>query len=126
MRFLQKKHSADPGSSVEGGSLGFVNRGSFVKPFEQVAFSQPIGFVSQPVETEFGYHLIETLEKKGDKIKVRHILIQAKVNKEDERRAFNLALSLKDSSKTLKTIWVLLKGILMINQALPLGEALGG
>ena len=99
---LAKKHSADPGSSVEGGSLGFVNRGSFVKPFEQVAFSQPIGFVSQPVETEFGYDLIETLEKKGDIIKVRHILIQAKVNKEDERRAFYLALSLKDSSKTLK------------------------
>jgi len=95
-----KQYSMDPGSKTKGGHLGFVNRGSFVKPFEAVAFSQDINEISHPVETDFGYHLIETLEKKGDKIKVRHILIQPQLTPDDEKLAYRFALSLKDSSKT--------------------------
>ena len=98
---LAKQYSMDPGSKIKGGHLGFVNRGSFVKPFEEVAFSQNIDSLSFPVETEFGYHLIETLEKRGDKINVKHILIQPKLTPDDEKRAYDFALSLKDSSKTL-------------------------
>ncbi|MBL7012789.1 MAG: peptidylprolyl isomerase [Candidatus Marinimicrobia bacterium] len=97
---LARQYSMDPGSKIKGGHLGFVNRGSFVKPFEAVAFSQDINEISFPVETDFGYHLIETLEKKGDKIKVRHILIQPQLTPDDEKLAYGFALSLKDSSKT--------------------------
>ncbi len=98
---LANRYSMDPGSKIKGGHLGFVNRGSFVKPFEEVAFSQDVGVISHPVETEFGYHLIETLEKKGDKINVKHILIQPQLTSDDEELAYGFALSLKDSSTTL-------------------------
>ena len=91
----------DPGSSKKGGDLGWVKRGSVVKNFETVAFTLEKGTISNPVETEFGYHIIETLEKQGDKIKVRHILIAPEITAEDNKRAFNLATSYKDSISSL-------------------------
>jgi peptidyl-prolyl cis-trans isomerase SurA len=99
---LAKTHSQDPGSSTRGGSLGWVNRGSLVKRFETAAFTARVGDIVGPVETEFGFHLIETLEKKGDKIKVRHILSIPEKTNEDNKRAFDFAGSLKrDSIKTI-------------------------
>lgn len=95
--------SQDPGSRQNGGSLGYVRRGALVPEFESVAFSQEIGTISDVVETGFGYHIIETKEKLGDKIKVRHILIIPKITNEDESRTFQFALLLKDSAKTLES-----------------------
>jgi len=98
-----KTHSQDPGSSTRGGSLGWVKRGSLVKRFETAAFTARVGDIVGPVETEFGFHLIETLEKKGDKIKVRHILSIPEKTNEDNKRAFDFAWSLKrDSIKTIE------------------------
>jgi len=98
-----KKHSQDPGSSARGGSLGWVTRGSLVKRFETAAFTAKVGDVVGPIETEFGFHLIETLEKKGDKISVRHILSIPEKTTEDNKRAFDFARSLKsDSIKTIE------------------------
>ena len=57
---LAKKYSEDPGSKDNGGLYNNIPRGQFVKEFEAVAFSQPIGKVSDPVKTNFGYHLIKT------------------------------------------------------------------
>ena len=95
-------YSDDPGSKNNGGSLGWVTRGSLVKNFETAAFTAEPGIIVGPVETEFGFHLIETIEKKGDKIKVRHILIIPKKTNKDNKRAFDFAVSLKeDSIKTL-------------------------
>ncbi len=107
---LAKKHSEDPGSKNNGGSIGWVTRGSLVKGFETAAFTAKINKVVGPVETEFGYHLIETLEKKGEKIRVRHILSVPKKNVEDNKKAFSFAKSLKkDSIKTLTDFKLMVK-----------------
>ena len=96
------KNSIDPGSKKTGGSLGWVSRGSLVKSFEKAAFSAKTGALVGPIETDFGFHLIETLEKKGEKIKVRHILLTPEITKKDQEKAYNFATSLqKDSIKTL-------------------------
>ena len=102
---IAKKHSQDPGSRNNGGSLGWSKRGSFVKAFEEAAFTSEINQLVGPIETDFGFHLIETLEKKGDKIRVRHILTTPKLTKDDTERAFNFATSLQaDSIKTLEDL----------------------
>ena len=107
---LAKKHSEDPGSRNNGGSIGWVTRGSLVKGFETAAFTAKINKVVGPIETEFGYHLIETLEKKGEKIRVRHILSVPEKNIDDNKRAFNFAKSLKrDSIKTLSDFKLMVK-----------------
>jgi len=62
---LAKKNSDDKESSERGGDLGFVLRGWMPPEFEKVAFSLPVGEVSDPVETQFGYHLIRVQEKKA-------------------------------------------------------------
>lgn len=62
---LAKKYSQDPGSADKGGDLGFVKRGLMVKPFEDALFSMAPGSISEPIETEFGYHIIKLNEVKG-------------------------------------------------------------
>lgn len=59
---LAKTHSADPGSGSAGGDLGLVGRGVMVAPFEESAFSLEPGVISEPVKSQFGYHLIEVTE----------------------------------------------------------------
>ena len=99
---LAEKYSEDPGSKNNGGELGWVKRGSLVKSFETAAFTSPVNIVTDPVESEFGFHLIETLKKKGDKILVRHILNIPKKTEEDNVLFFDFATNLKnDSIKTL-------------------------
>jgi hypothetical protein len=61
---LAKKYSDDPGSKDKGGELGFFSKGHMVPAFEQAAFSLPIGQISEPVKTDYGYHLILVEEKK--------------------------------------------------------------
>lgn len=60
---LAKKYSEDPGSKNSGGEMGFIVHGQTVKNFEEAAFSLPLKTLSSPVKTEFGYHLMEVLEK---------------------------------------------------------------
>ena len=98
---LATLYSQDPGSRQNGGSLGSVRRGSLVPEFETVAFSQDVGIVSEIVETQFGYHIIETEEKRGEKIRVRHILLVPEITEEDESLSYRFALTLKDSAASL-------------------------
>jgi peptidyl-prolyl cis-trans isomerase SurA len=78
-----RRFSADPGSRDRGGELGWARRGLFVPEFDRVAFSLKIGVVSDPVETPFGYHLIQVMRTQPGEIQVRHILIAAEVTAAD-------------------------------------------
>ncbi len=77
-------HSEDPGSAMRGGELGFVSKGTLAPEFAAVAFnlSDPKK-VSKIVETEFGYHIIQLIEKRGDQINCRHILLRPRVSQKD-------------------------------------------
>ena len=122
---IAKKYSMDPGSKNNGGDIGWVKRGSLLKNFETVAFTIKLNTLSDPVETEMGYHLLETLDKKGDKVKVRHILIMPEITKKDEEKTYNFGLFLKDSSKTLLNFKNLAKTYSKDEQTSNLGGNLG-
>jgi len=72
-------YSDDPGSAIKGGELGFVNRGDLVPEFERAAFRLKEGEISKVVESQFGYHIVQLIERRGEQINVRHILIKNKV-----------------------------------------------
>ena len=73
-------YSEDPGSRVRGGELGFMGRGQLLPEFANVAFNlQDPNKVSKIVETEYGYHIIQLIEKRGDRINCRHILLRPHV-----------------------------------------------
>ena len=97
-----KNFSMDPGSKNKGGNLGWVKRGSLLKEFEEIAFTIKENIISDPIETDVGFHILEVFERKGNKAKVRHILISPEIQKKDEERAFNFATQLKDSCNTIK------------------------
>ena len=80
-------YSDDPGSKLEGGDLGFINRGEMVTEFEAAAFSLTEGSISDIIETQFGYHIIKCLERKGERVHVQHILISPKTTSYDEQLA---------------------------------------
>ena len=99
---LAEKYSMDPGSKKKGGNLGWVKRGSLLKNFEESTFTIKPKIISEPIKTEVGYHILEVFERKGNKARVRHILISPQVSKKDEAVAFSFAHSLKDSISTLE------------------------
>ncbi len=72
-------YSEDPGSAKKGGELGFTGRGEFAPEFENVAFNLHEGEISEVVETQFGFHIIQLIERRGDYVNCRHILMTAKV-----------------------------------------------
>jgi peptidyl-prolyl cis-trans isomerase SurA len=78
-KMLATLYSDDPGSAVKGGELGFVNRGDLVPEFERAAFRLKEGEISKVVESQFGYHIVQLIERRGEQINVRHILIKTKV-----------------------------------------------
>lgn len=82
-------YSEDPGSAKKGGELGFHGRGEFAPEFEAAAFALKDGEISEVVETEYGYHIIQLIERRGEYINVRHILLTVKVAPEALQQAYN-------------------------------------
>jgi len=76
---VAKRESADTVSGAKGGDLGEFGKGVMDPAFEQAAFSLPIGTVSEPVLSAFGYHLIKVESRNGNKVKARHILIPIEI-----------------------------------------------
>lgn len=77
-------YSEDRGSAMQSGELGFHNRADFVPEFSNVAFNlNDPKKVSRIVETEYGYHIIQLIEKRGEQINCRHILLRPKVARAD-------------------------------------------
>ncbi len=92
-------YSEDPGSAVKGGELGFVNRGELYPEFETAAFALKQGEISPIIKSKAGYHIIQLIERRGQSINVRHILIMLKPAMED-------MISVKSS---LDSVYTLLK-----------------
>lgn len=86
---LAKQYSEDPSVASNNGDLGWVSRGDLVKEFEEAAFALQDGEISDIVQTQFGFHLIQLVERQGEKIHVRHILVQLQPTKADEERVVN-------------------------------------
>ncbi|MFK7934725.1 MAG: peptidylprolyl isomerase [Saprospiraceae bacterium] len=80
---LAGKYSDDPGSGRAGGELGWTKRGQFVPEFEAAAYNLDINEMSELVESDFGFHLIELLDRRGNSIKTRHILIRPEITDAD-------------------------------------------
>ncbi|MDP9046871.1 MAG: peptidylprolyl isomerase, partial [Bacteroidota bacterium] len=72
---MARLYSQDPGSSTEGGDLGFNDRTAYVKEFSAMAFKLKAGEVSPVFETDFGFHFLQVIERRGEQVHVRHILI---------------------------------------------------
>ncbi len=81
---LAKKYSQDPGSAPDGGDLGWASRGQFVPAFEHAVYALKPGQISGIVETQFGYHIIQLLQRRGDMVHARHILIKIPILPSDD------------------------------------------
>jgi peptidyl-prolyl cis-trans isomerase SurA len=94
---LAKQYSQDPGSAANGGQLGFYGRGELAPEYEAAALSMKPGEMSMPVETQFGFHLIQLQEKRGNTYRTKHILITPQPNQAD----YDKAEKYLDSLRTL-------------------------
>ena len=100
---LARLYSEDPGSSVRGGELGFMSKTQLLPEFANVAFNlKDPKRVSQIVQTEYGYHIIQLIEKRGDRINCRHILLKPKVSDKELTEATTRMDSLYNDLKAEK------------------------
>ncbi|MEP7382116.1 MAG: peptidyl-prolyl cis-trans isomerase [Gemmatimonadota bacterium] len=97
---VARRESSDTVSGTDGGSLGTGGKGRFAKDFEDAAYGLKVGEVSQPVLTQFGYHLIKVDARKGDTLTMRHILLRIQQSDSSASRSDRLADSLSRMAAT--------------------------
>ena len=93
-----KRYSEDGGSSASGGDLGFARRGQFVKEFEEAVFSLKENQLADIIETSFGFHIIQLLERRGESVHARHILFKVMRETADADSTKMFLMSLRDSA----------------------------
>ena len=91
-----KTFSADPGSKDQGGNLGYVPRGTFVQEFDKVVFTVEKNILTEPVKTQYGHHIIEVLERTGEKVLARHILIRTETTDLDKKKTYDIINNIKN------------------------------
>jgi peptidyl-prolyl cis-trans isomerase SurA len=101
---LARLYSQDPSSAPEGGDLGFNDRTAFVKEFSAMAFRLKTGDVSPVFETDFGFHFLQVVERRGEQAHVRHILIMPATTQASLDRAKAKADSVYDQYLANKKI----------------------
>ncbi|MFO7923743.1 MAG: peptidylprolyl isomerase [Bacteroidales bacterium] len=87
-------YSQDPGSARRGGELGYMSRSQLVPEFANVAFSLKEDRVSQVFETEFGFHIVQLIDRKDEQVNVRHILLRPEATEEAKKEATSFLDSL--------------------------------
>ena len=92
-----KTYSADPGSKDQGGNLGYVPRGTFVQEFDKVVFTVEKNIITEPVKTQYGHHIIEVLERTGEKVLARHILIRTETTDLDKKKTYDTINNIKNN-----------------------------
>ncbi|HTE00351.1 MAG TPA: peptidylprolyl isomerase [Mucilaginibacter sp.] len=101
---LARLYSQDTGSAPEGGDLGFADRTSYVKEFSAWAFKLKAGEISPVFETDFGFHFLQVIERRGEQVHVRHILIMPVVTQASLDRAKATADSIYTLMKKSKVV----------------------
>lgn len=94
---IARLYSQEPGAKQSGGNIGFFERGQLAPEYEATALRLKPGEISKPVETDFGFHIIELLARRGNEFNTRHILILPKFTQKDMDRTVNFL----DSIRTL-------------------------
>ncbi|MDA0744881.1 MAG: peptidylprolyl isomerase [bacterium] len=93
---MAREYSDDTGSASDGGDLGYFARGRMVPEFEEVAFSLRPGEISEPVKSEFGYHIIKVEALSGTEVRARHILVALQPSQDDKAKAYKEAVELRE------------------------------
>lgn len=94
---------SEDAAAVHGGELGFMGKGELVPEYASVAFNlNDTKKVSKIVETEYGFHIIQLIEKRGDRVNTRHIILKPKVSEKDLTEAINRLDSLKSDIEASK------------------------
>jgi peptidyl-prolyl cis-trans isomerase SurA len=123
---MAKKYSEDPGSAVLGGDLGFVKRGVFYPEFEAAAFTLENNQISDLVESPVGFHIIQMLERRGESIKTRHILIKIKLDEQADLNTISFLTDVRDSVvRKIGTFSEFAKKYSEDNDTAPFGGELG-
>lgn len=97
---MARQHSEDPGSRENGGAYDWVNFGSFVPEFEETVRALNPGQLSEVVQSSFGYHIIEVIEKQDTRFKSRHILVMVQATEDDEEALVDSLNILRDLALT--------------------------
>ena len=92
---LAERFSDDPGSAAQGGNLGWAKRGQFVPEFEAAAYKLDLNEISPIIESQFGFHIIQLMERRGNRIRLRHILVKPEIVESDNIRVTNMLDSIK-------------------------------
>jgi peptidyl-prolyl cis-trans isomerase SurA len=92
---LARLYSQEPGAKKTGGNIGFFQRGELAPEYEATALRMKEGEISKPVETDFGFHLIQLIERRGNEFNTRHILIRPSFTNRDLKEASNFLDSLR-------------------------------
>lgn len=112
---LARLYSEDTESAKHGGELGFVGRGQLVPEFADAAFNlTDPKRVSRIVETEYGYHIIQLIEKRGERVNCRHILMRPRISSDDKVAALNRLDSISELIRTEKITFE--QAVLMFSQ----------